>query len=37
MTLLRLLSMAPPTCCGRPMTWDVLRASYVCGACGTAR
>lgn len=23
--------------CGAPMTWDTLRASYVCGSCGTTR
>ncbi len=26
-----------PICCGRPTTWDVLRASYVCGVCHSAQ
>lgn len=25
------------THCGTAMDWDVLRASYVCGVCGSAR
>lgn len=28
--------IAPPTHCGRPMVWDVLRASYVCHCGATA-
>lgn len=29
--------MTPPSHCGRPMGWDVFRASWVCGSCGGAR
>ena len=39
MRVLRRLAvgMTVPSCCGRPMTWDVIRASYVCGRCGAAQ
>jgi len=29
--------MAPPSCCGQPMEWDVWRAIHVCMACGATR
>ena len=34
----RLFSLSPVVwaraCCGRPMTWEVYLAAYVCTACG---
>lgn len=29
--------LRPPMHCGMQMTWEPLRASYVCGSCGAAR
>lgn len=29
--------MSTPTHCDRPMTWEVIRASWVCGRCGAAQ
>lgn len=39
--MLTFLTWAPPGVtymhCGMEMTWDHLRASYICGSCGAAR